>query len=249
MNTQIKVILADRKLANISALPVIMCGIGNRPRRYPLTLSPRLTPAGDGDVLYYPGCGTDYGPLVHFAQSTTLRAAVYVDYLVEEDAVKAMLDKVSEQLGWSAPPCFTGLESRDLGVPEWSGYWPEAPESTRFADPTNGTGFQCELTRPSGPIRFVFLRTEGHQTYTNLLRTPLQPSIVVLQDHGFGSNWQPFGGCSDMFFAAEKFDCMPPNIFVAEGTEPWPGFNRTEPYIHQEGQMHHHVRALFERNT
>lgn len=243
MSTQSKPVPTDRGSISVSELPVIMCGIGRRPRQKPLSLVSSLSPAGVGEVLFYPGCGADLSPLTHFAQKTALKAVVYVDYLIRVPAVKAMVHKACQQLGWSAPGGFQGLKASDFGVRAWSDFWHESDRSMVFADPANATGFQCDIPCPSGSIRFVFLRTEGHQTYENLLRTPLQPDIVVLQDHGFGGNWQPFGGVSDMFCAAESFDCFPSKLFVAEGTQPWPRYNRTESSVYLNRQMHEYVHV------
>lgn len=230
-------------------LPVFMCGIRDTdvPASTALQLSSRLVPEGDGEVLYYPGCGSDYGPLVHFAQTTKLKAVVYVDYLLKVADIKAMLHTACRGLHIPVPERFSVLRPRQLGVADWSHFWHESPRSKQFFGPTHGTGFQCQLELPSGTASFVFLRTEGHQTYANLLNTPLQPSIVVLQDHGFGCNWTNFGDESPMFEAAERQRSLPRKLFVAEGTRPWPGYHQTGDYDYQRGQMHNFARAVFER--
>jgi hypothetical protein len=115
-----------------------------------------------------------------------------------------------------------------------------------FSNPSNGRGIQCSLNMPNGSLKFIFLRTEAHQTYANLLDTELQPDIVVLQEHGFGCNWQDFGGQSAMHSAAAITRNLPRWLFVAENTKPWPGYEQVETFAVQDGQMHAHGRALFE---
>ena len=36
---------------------------------------------------------------------------------------------------------------------------------------------------------FVYLRTEGSQSIVPLVNSGFRPTVVVLQDHGFGGNW------------------------------------------------------------
>lgn len=233
--------------SDTNRIPAIMCGIRDEPGATVLQLSPSLVPTGEGEVLYYPGCGTDYGPLVHFAQATRLKAVVYVDFHTKVADIKAMLHSACLRLGILAPEHHSVLKVSQLGATEWAQFWAQTERAKCLAGPDNGTGFQCELALPDGPVKFVFLRTEGHQTYSNLLNTALQPDIVVLQDHGFGGNWRDFGRTSPMYLSARQQNRLPPKLFVAEGTHAWPGYQRTEPYEYQEGQMHQFGRALFKR--
>ncbi len=251
------------------ALPAIMCGIRNprddgrsraeadaahRPsemtHQRKRKIHPMLEPQ-DGMVLYYPGCGSDYGPLLHFSQTEQVSIAVYVDYLMTRSRIVDMLCDLHRAAGLQAVnPTLTTLRASDLGMTEWRDFWPKTERGLMFGKPDRAFGVTCELQlQPDRQTRLIFLCTEAHQTYCNLLNTTLRPSMVVLQDHGFGGNWQDFGDeDSPMYLVAHECRALPQRLFVAKGsTRPWPGYRRSGPDLLLEGQMHRHQRAVYER--
>ena len=142
------------------------------------------------------------------------------------------------------------LRGRDFGLTGWKEFWPESERSLMFGKPDTAFGVVCDLTlQPNRSTRLIFLRTEAHQTYCNLLNTTLRPNMVVLQDHGFGGNWQDFGNEeSPMYLAALEQRALPPRLFVAESnTRPWPGYHRSGSEVLLEGQMHQYQRVVYER--
>ena len=263
--------IVDLSDLDVRNLPTIMCGIRN-PRRdgfwldehggvHPvsgLTIQPKreirpMFEPQDGMVLFYPGCGTDYGPLLHFSQTERVSTAVYVDYLMTRGHIVELLRDLMRAAGVRAEsPKLTPLRARDFGLAGWKDFWPETERSLVFGKPDKAFGVTCDLQlHPDQQTRLIFLRTEAHQTYCNLLNTSLQPNMVVLQDHGFGGNWQGFGDEeSPMYLAALECRALPQRIFVAEGnTRPWPGYRRSGSEILLEGQMHQYQRAVYERIT
>lgn len=201
----------------------------------------RLKPR-EGLVLYYPGAATDYGPLQYFAQHLDLAVAVYVDYLMKPDMIWTMLRRVS-----ASEPELQRISPRDLGCRAWADFWPELERSRMFAKPWRGFGVQCDLEiHPGRSTRLIYLATEGHQTYSRLLGTALQPDLVVLQDHGFGGNWRDFGGDSPMYRMAQAAGALPPLLFSAgENTRVWEGYQAIAEPILLAGQMHSYWRTLY----
>ena len=201
----------------------------------------RLKPR-DGLVLYYPGAGTDYGPLQHFALNLDLAVAVYVDYLIKPSMIRDMLYSVS-----ATEPTLQTVSPRDLGCRAWADFWPEEERSLMFARPSRAFGFQCDLQiHPGRSTRLIYLATEGHQTFGRLLGTALQPDLVVLQDHGFGGNWCDFGGDSPMYRIAHEADALPSLLFSADGnTRVWPGYEAVGEPMLLAGQMHAYRRCLY----
>ncbi|MEN9905165.1 MAG: hypothetical protein RLZZ555_1730 [Pseudomonadota bacterium] len=194
-------------------------------------------------MLYYPGAGMDYGPLQYFALNHDLAVAVYVDYLVKPEWIRSMLRSVS-----SIEPELHRIAPKDLGCHRWADFWPEDENSRMFAKPTRAFGLQCDLQiHPGRSTRLIYLATEGHQTYRNLLGTALQPDLVVLQDHGFGGNWRDFGGESPMYRMAQAAGALPPLLFSAgENTRVWPGYRAIDEPILLAGQAHHYRRTLYQ---
>jgi hypothetical protein len=203
----------------------------------------RLKPR-DGLVLYYPGAGTDYGPLQHFAQELDLAVAVYVDYLITPNLIHQMLRSVSPQV-----PELRCFSPKHLGLRRWADFWPDHEDSRMFARPTRAFGLQCDLQiHPDHTTRLIYLATEGHQTYQNLLGTVLQPDLVVLQDHGFGGNWRDFGGESPMYRMAHAAGALPLWVFSAGlNTQVWPGYEWAGQSLLLPGQMHDYERHLHRR--
>jgi hypothetical protein len=198
----------------------------------------------DGLVLFYPGAGTDYGPLQHFALNLDLAVAVYVDYLARPSMIRDMLYSVS-----ATEPTLQRVSPRDLGCRAWADFWPDEERSHMFARPSRAFGFQCDLQiHPGRTTRLIYLATEGHQTFGRLLGTALQPDLVVLQDHGFGGNWHDFGGESRMYRMACAVDALPSLLFSAgENTRVWPGYEAIGEPVLLAGQMHHYPRTLYQR--
>ena len=265
-DTPITVDLSD---VDVKTLPTIMCGIrhprnegfwpdeqGKAHLRSGLTVHPRreihpMFGPQDGMVLYYPGCGSDYGPLLHFSQTEHVSTAVYVDYLMTRTQIIEMLQDLYRAAGTQGEgPKLFPLRGRDFGLTGWKEFWPESERSLMFGKPDTAFGVVCDLTlQPNRSTRLIFLRTEAHQTYCNLLNTTLRPNMVVLQDHGFGGNWQDFGNEeSPMYLAALEQRALPPRLFVAESnTRPWPRYRRSGSELLLDGQMHQHQRAVYER--
>ena len=203
-------------------------------------------------VLYYPGAGTDDGPLTLIGENVTTAVVIYADYGVDEKAVTGFVTSLPQfQVGnmrW--------LEPSILGVATWAEAWALDTASRRFHGPERAFGLQCGLHRRGlGPfghpdrsrMRFQYFATEAVGTYSLLLRgrDDMVPRMVVLQDHGFGGYWTLFGGRSEMWRAAADANKLPEHLFVAENTEPWPGYQRVTDYAPQPGQMHEHARAFF----
>ena len=55
----------------------------------PIPMFSRLRPRA-AQVLYYPGAGTDYGQIQHFALNLYLAVVVYLDYLIRSDIILPM---------------------------------------------------------------------------------------------------------------------------------------------------------------
>jgi hypothetical protein len=197
----------------------------------------------NGEILYYPGAGTDYGPFIRFSEQTALKTVIYADYGTKKDKATEFLSAIP---GWSVEQV-SNLQPQDLGlVASWEQFWPVDPESRKFAKPDSAFGLRAKLVRQHDGISvdFIYLATEAAQTYANLLLAGLRPTIVVLQDHGFGGNWTKFGGHAELFEQAQV--ALPRYLLVAKGTGVWPGYTQISGGHADAGQMHSFERAIFE---
>jgi hypothetical protein len=196
-------------------------------------------------IFYYPGCGVDHGPLVFGIKKFSIAAAIYADYAITKTSFLGMLRHCSEE---SVGETFS-VSPKHLNQHSWDAFWFEKEQSRLFGSPSNAFGQAAWLPSENSnePTLFVFLRTEAVQTYANLIQTTLRPTIVMLQDHGFGGNWTTFGGEHEMYEIARAHNALPEFLIVAEGTDPWPGYGQESPYEPMLGQMHNYKRAVFRR--
>ncbi len=191
-------------------------------------------------VLYYPGGGNDFDPLRLFYKRAGTRCFVYADYMKEQE----IADVPDFQLRAQGE-----IMPQDLGVHDWEAFWPEPPESRSFAAPADASGLWRVLDPHTGsnkPIVLLYLKTEAIHTYYVLwARHNAAPDAIVLQDHGFGGNWDKFGAGGLLYQYATEHG-LPRLLYVARNTYPWPGFEACSDFGEGEGQ-HGHRRAIFSR--
>ncbi|MEN6528204.1 MAG: hypothetical protein ABFD65_17120, partial [Candidatus Polarisedimenticolia bacterium] len=152
------------------------------------------------------------------------------------------------------------LSEKDLVPDRWTPHVRPNEVSERMRDFvfTEPFGFLEVLERDPGldeshgarRLAILFLGADGIAAYDALFCQGLghaAPFAVVLQDHGFGGNYDRFGGDGLLERIALKCDVVPRYLLVADDTAPWTGFERV-PYVDGEpGGMHRSIRYLYER--
>jgi hypothetical protein len=189
-------------------------------------------------VVYYPGSRTDGHPLRIFGKAHAAHCFVYADYWYGvEDAAADLTDR-------SRRAYVTGyqviglqhLNQPDLFPPSYVRH-PEIPEAHMACHAPFALWAVLErsesLTDEHGPKRIVIVHVV-HDAYLVFHALFCQrgrelPYAIVLQDHGFGGNWNPagFGGEDNLLLriALERRRKLPRWLFVADlNTKPWPGY-------------------------
>ena len=192
-------------------------------------------------TLYYPGSGYDEQPVSLCTRAHAVHAFVYVDYLVEQEEI----------IGW-APNAWEGytVEYTETVAEDtlWPGGFAQHVSSLDLLDKSNGfasakpfvlfvvlsrnndTGYD----ETHGPERFavLFIGRDGFATFDALYCQgdgTAVPFLVVIQDHGFGGNWDKFGfGQGGILESiAKKCNQRPRWLLFGEGgeSEPWKGYN------------------------
>jgi hypothetical protein len=200
-------------------------------------------------VVYYPGSWTDSSIFRVFAESGKVLSFIYSDYGIGYNGAIEFIHTLANQ-GWQAGE-IENLQPRFFHVRSWESFWPPNNTNSRqFERPDNAFVIRTTLSRKNQTIDFMYLGTEGVQTYSVLSRARILPSVVVLQEHGFGSNWTKFGGDHELYRLAATHHSLPDLLFVAKGaeTEPWPGYHQVSNFVVYEGSMHDDARALFQRD-
>lgn len=203
----------------------------------------------DEVVLYYPGSETDFGPIELFAKN----ANVVVSKVIHTDYGHRIGQQTEGDFVPRLDVWNTGrmqrLGPKYFGVAEWHDFWPEDPRSRDHSiSPEEAFAFMTYLSRPNAAnIEFTFLATEATHTFSVLVRAGIVPTVIVLQNHGWGRNWTSFGGESELWRRAVDLNALPDFLFVADGTDPWPGYEKVSSSYAYPGQMHDHARAIWRR--
>ncbi|MYB34117.1 MAG: hypothetical protein F4X92_03110 [Gammaproteobacteria bacterium] len=222
-------------------------------------------------TLFYPGSGGDGHPVKLCARSNAAHTFIYVDYGVSRDNIQEWLEGPDpEELPQERPlPAaqyrFLGytveyeqcLKQEDLRPGGW----------TQHASPTNSRDFVGDNFIPyalfvvlkrdenfddaHGPERLagLFVGGDGIATYDALYcqadGTP-SPYLVVLQEHGFGGNYDSFGQGGLLEQIASKCNVWPKWLLVADNTDIWDGYEKTLS-LGERGGQHNHERNLYRR--
>ena len=195
-------------------------------------------------VMFYPGAGHDHGPLVYFAKQHGYEQFVFADYGLNRAQVSEFMSQIP---GWFiVPGSQRDLAPPDFDVADWALFW---HHRCSVGDRHASFGVECELLSDAGlRVRLRYLGVDAFGCYEALLNTAgWQPNAITLQDHGFGGNWSRFGGSSRMFEAAQAAARLPELLWIADNTEPWPGYERCQDPVEMPGQMHRHVRSMYRR--
>lgn len=215
-------------------------------------------------TVYYPGYENDGHPVEVCAQAHVAHAFVYVDYGVSEQTVKDHVNRIGDRgfLGYEVEHEEEVAES----VLRPRGWVPHVEQGelsnavSRYSAEIEPFGWYVVLKRDEdrgtahGPERLamLFIGGDGFATYDALYcqgdGTP-SPFLAILQDHGFGGNWDRF--CADGLLEriASRCDVYPKWLLVGQTGmqwEPWEGYvdAGAEP---EPGGMHDTLRKLFRR--
>ena len=189
-----------------------------------------------GRVAYYPGSGYD-GTLIKVGnKSHAVHSYLYVDYGVRKEELVSHL---------AQPCCINGYHS--IGRIEWSekdimpsGQYPlnvnktpRTPYRVFLPDekPYCFTEiFERDANKDEdwGARRFAitFLFADGIATYYQLfcMEYKKAPWLVLLQDHGFGGNYDKFGNGGLLDAIITKNEIRPSYVLCADNTHIWNGY-------------------------
>lgn len=212
-------------------------------------------------TVYYPGYGNDGHPVKICARAHAAHAFVYVDYGVSEQTVRDRVDRVGDD-------GFQGYKVEDeervgesvLRPGGWTPHvkqWELSNAVSRSSVNIRPFGWYAVLKRDEdrddahGPERFamLFIGGDGFATYDALYcqqdgTSP--PFLALLQDHGWGGNYDRF--CKDGLLEriAQRCGVYPEWLLVGKPGEPWNGYldagAKPEP-----GGEHGIPRRLFSR--
>lgn len=214
----------------------------------------------DCRTLYYPGSGYDGQPVATFNKAHACHCHIYVDFLYTKLQLSLELrDRYSRFKGYHS---LGNYEFREDEIRP-KGYVPYIPDGYRLnseAKPiTSGVNPFCLieiLERDEGfgddhgceRFAVVFLMGDGICSYQALFSKDgwgRKPWALVLQDHGFGGNYDRFGNGGLMEAVARHDGSYPSLALVATNTDPWANMELIPEAGSVEGGMHKHERRLY----
>ena len=210
-------------------------------------------------TVYYPGYGNDGHPVAICARAHAAHAFVYVDYGVSEQTVKDHANRIGDPgfLGYKVEHEEEVAESA-LRPGGWTPHVEQGELSnavSRYSAEIRPYGWYAVLKRDKdrddahGPERLaiLFVGGDGFATYDALYcqgdGTP-SPFLAVLQDCGFGGNYNQFCAGGLLELIASRCDVYPEWLLVGANGEPWEVYvdAGAEP---EPGGMHNTLRTLF----
>ena len=214
-----------------------------------------------GRVGYYPGSRFD-GNLVAVANKAhCVHSFLYVDYLVTKEALLSEMEEYP----------FKGYHS--IGRIDWTeqdimpnGQYPikvnykQKLDPMRFVDKSVTPYCFTEILERNeeeneewGAERFAitFLYADGIATYYQLFTKQFEksPWIFLLQDHGFGGNYDKFGRGGLLDAIIKESNIRPKYVICADNTQIWNGYNKVEGVNSTSGGMHNNIRFIYKRSA
>ena len=213
-------------------------------------------------TVYYPGSGFDGQPVALFNAARAAHGFVYVDYGVSRADLIGEIrtdgfrgyepvrraDLSPADFGAEAtPPDPARMRSRPIGLLKGEPPYAFLQLFRRQDGIPEGHG------APFFAVLFLF--ADGHAAYEAIYlrrEAARPPFAVILQDHGFGGNWAPFGDGGPLQGLAARSGRGPDHLLVAAGTRAWSGYapcrdRSGAPLASAPGGMHGRMRALWGR--
>lgn len=210
-------------------------------------------------IVFYPGSGSDGHPVKVFGSTHACHCFVYADYWVEKSQIKTEL-KVHGFKGYSS------FASINLKQQEILSHWQHHLEKQEFEEAKQKSGHRTDATsygmleilqrdenldESHGPERLaiLFLGADGIATYDALFCQQNSNPLfgMLLQDHGYGGNYDRFGRGGLMEKIASRTKSYPRYMLVADNTEVWDGYEVLFDLGHSKGGMHQQERYLHKR--
>jgi hypothetical protein len=202
-------------------------------------------------LVYYPGSHYDGHPVELFGSTHAAHCFVLVDFKISEDEIRRQLNHPRLRFRGYQPMAIRTIEQVDLITGEWQPPEGSSPRN-RIRRPR---GLLTVLARDSnhgdehGPSRIavLVLMADGIAAFHNLFCQDdgiPPPFAVLLHDHGFGGNYDWFGGGGLMARTARNTGTRPPWLLVAANTRPWAGYERVENVDGHCGGVHKTERFL-----
>lgn len=211
--------------------------------------------------IYYPGAGGDFHAVEVFGLSGAAHLFIMVDQFYTKNSCLGMLQNPSTGcynagfLNEYYVFSYQGLSLQRIGY-----RIPQRYDRSIYGENEDGCVSFAILERKEPNdidhmprrLAILFLRADGHTCYEALFSRRMlkrTPYAVLLQDHGFGGNYSPFGHGGILEELAQSSLCLPRYIFSGEDTQPWVGYTPCPEVDMSPGGLHAIPRRLLKRSA
>ena len=99
-------------------------------------------------------------------------------------------------------------------------------------------------------LAVMFLLADGIKAYEQLFVNQYKkaPWLFLLQDHGFGGNYDMFGRGGALDRTIQKEEDKPEFVICGANTDIWGGYYRMDRVLATCGGMHRTIRRLYTKN-
>ena len=248
-------------------MPTIAEVLRRDPEPLPVWLASKSPPNFDRETffgsrtVYYPGSYDDWHPVKFCSISHSAHCFIYVD---QEFSCKTIPSKILKDRKHGLKGYAITHDERISTDALRLGGWTRSVTADEGGDaPCYRNGLEepflwfVALDRQGdgeggGPQRLaiLFIGGDGFASYDALYCQTdgtLPPFLAVIQDHGFGGNFDSFGQHGLLERIARKSSVLPKYLLVAKNSKPWGGYSDTQATAEPGGSAAH-PRSLFRRD-
>jgi hypothetical protein len=210
-------------------------------------------------LVFYPGSGYDGGPVATFNSAHAAHCFVYVDYLISK--AKAVAELESHVRGFHGYRSLARIDltKNDLGSRDWVRH-ARREDGRPWVEPVSPFGLIEILEREQnfddshGAERFAILwmGCDGFAAFDALFcqnnHVP-PPFCIVIQDHGFGGNYNKFGAGGLLERLAQRTNVFPEFLLVGDNTTPWENYCVCEKVGSAQMGQPRHQRSLYQLDS
>jgi hypothetical protein len=190
--------------------------------------------------VYYPGSGTDGGPVAAFNKSGAAHCFVYVDYQMTRMALESEL-----KAGFRGYESVLRAELKETDlVTDWVRHATTDYRCPPFFGFIEVLQRKPGLDSTHGAERFavLFLAADGYAAFDALFcqdNGVPPPFCIVAQDHGFGGGYSSFGHGGLLEQLAEDAHVKPYMLLVGDNTREWKDYRRCDAEAEKMGEPPH----------
>lgn len=210
-------------------------------------------------IIYYPGAYIDGQPIKTYNMAHLAHTFLYTDYMIKDNDVIKNAYSNNSLLGYHLIG-FEEFKISDFIKRNVKKHFYLTEDQQSFYDAVrnkNQFGFigifernkEYDESHGQERIALIYLSLDGIRLYDYLfVNRKKAPYLVVLQDHGFGGNYDSFGDHSILSNLVYKHNIYPEYLLCALNTEPWKNYDSIDNVDIEIGGMFHHKRKLYKLN-